>query len=102
MAKLEYNFEWNPKKAKLNIPKHGISFNEAATVFKDSNMVSIYDEGHSFYEDRWISIGLSEMGKLIVVCHTFIDIDKQNILIRVFSARKAIKTEKKQYEGYKK
>ena len=64
-------------------------------------MVSIYDHEHSDYEDRWISIGLSEMAKLIIVFHTFRDIDKLNTVIRVFSSRKATKIERKQYEGYK-
>ena len=59
-------------------------------------MVSIYDHEH-----RWISIGLSETGKLILVFHTFRDIDKLNTVIRLFSSRKATKTEIKQYEGYK-
>ena len=101
MDKFNYNFEWNPKKAISNLSKHSISFNEAATIFKDSNMISIFDYEHSDYEDRWISIGLSEMGKLLLVFHTFKDIDKLNTIIRVFSARKATKAERKQYEGIK-
>ena len=100
MSMLKYNFEWNPKKALSNISKHGILFSEAATIFRDPNMISIYDNEHSDYEDRWISIGLSEMGKLLIVFHTFRDIDKLSTAIRVFSSRKATKTERKQYEGY--
>ena len=102
MDKLNYNFEWNPKKAVSNLSKHSISFNEASTIFKDPNMVSIYDHEHSDYEDRWISIGLSEIGKFLVVSHTFRDIDKLNTVIRLFSTRKAKKQEIIQYEGYKK
>ncbi|RKX82833.1 MAG: BrnT family toxin [Spirochaetes bacterium] len=102
MLKYKYDFEWNHQKALSNISKHGISFNEAATVFKDPYMISIYDHDHSEYEDRWISIGLSEMGKLIVVFHTFREIDKLNTVIRLFSSRKATKAERKHYVGYKK
>ena len=102
MHNIEYTFEWNPNKASSNFSKHDISFEEAATIFKDSNIISIYDNEHSEYEDRWISIGLSETGKLLVVCHTFQEIDIKNIIIRIFSTRKATKTENKQYKGVKK
>ena len=65
-------------------------------------MISIYDHDHSDSEDRWISIGLSEMGKLIIVFHTFREIDKLNTAVRVFSSRKVTKTERKHYVEYKK
>ena len=100
MSKVKYNIEWSPKKALLNISKHDISFNEAATIFKDPNIVSIYDNEHSDFEDRWISIGLSETGKLILVFHTFRNIEKLSTTIRIFSSRRATKAERKQYEGY--
>ncbi len=95
---IEYFFEWNPKKATSNYSKHNVSFEEATTIFKDSNIVSIYDNSHSEYEDRWISIGLSEFGKLLIVCHTFREIDIKNSRIRIFSTRKATKAEINQYK----
>ena len=102
MNKFNYNFEWDPKKALSNLSKHSISFNEAATIFKDPKMVSIYDDSHSDYEERWVSIGLSGNGKLLVVSHTFRDVDKLNTVIRLFSTRKAMKQEIMEYEGDKK
>jgi uncharacterized DUF497 family protein len=55
---MNYDFEWNPNKAKSNIEKHKISFEDAASVFKDENAISIYDEEHSLEEDRWVTIGM--------------------------------------------
>ncbi len=78
-----YKFEWNNKKAASNKAKHKISFQEAATIFKDRNALSIYDQEHSVHEDRWITLGLSNNGKLIVVTHTFIEIDNETNVIRV-------------------
>lgn len=68
---MEVNFEWDPKKARLNRQKHRISFEQAATVFRDPRAVSLYDEGHGTPEDRWITLGLSDGRGLLVVCHTF-------------------------------
>ena len=94
-----YKFEWNNNKSATNKVKHKISFHEAATVFKDRNALSIYDNEHSDQEDRWVTLGLSNNGKLIVVSHTFLDIDKETNLIRVISARKATKKEIEQYNA---
>ena len=57
---MDYIFEWDPDKAQQNKKKHGISFEQAATVFTDPNAISLYDTGHSKDEDRWITLGLSE------------------------------------------
>ncbi|MFO7910845.1 MAG: BrnT family toxin [Desulfotignum sp.] len=57
---LHYNFEWNPVKGGENQHKHGVAFDEAATVFRDSNALSIFDSDHSESEERWITMGLSE------------------------------------------
>ena len=94
-----YNFEWDPEKATSNHDKHGISFEEAATVFRDPIALSIYDDEHSENEERWITIGISNTGRLIVVCHTFQKHDKNTVSIRIFSSRKATKRETKQYKG---
>ena len=95
---MNYNFEWDPDKAKKNQIKHKISFERSATIFNDPNTLSIYDNEHSINEDRWISLGIDNGGVLIVVCHTFVQIDDNNISIRIISARKANKKEINQYK----
>lgn len=92
-----YNFEWDPKKANTNRLKHKINFEDAATVFKDPRALTIYDQTHSEYEDRWITLGLTSNGSLLVVCHTFDEIDNELTIIRIISSRKATKKEKEQY-----
>lgn len=94
---MEFNFEWDPKKARSNKQKHRISFEQAATVFRDPRAASIYDEGHSEPEDRWITLGLSENGGVLVVCHTFKQIDPTTVQIRIISSRKATRREIRQY-----
>ncbi len=86
-------FEWNPEKEKNNIKKHGISFHEAATVLEDELSVTFPDPDHSFFEHRSLTIGLSKKGNLLVVVHT----DRSNA-IRMITARKATKKERKFYE----
>jgi hypothetical protein len=63
-------FEWNPDKAKLNLEKHGVSFQEASTVFKDSLSITFPDPDHSVRENRCVIIGISQFGQLLVVAHT--------------------------------
>lgn len=94
---INYNFEWDIDKAKLNISKHGVSFREAASVFKDTMALSMYDNSHSDQEERWITLGISENGRLLVVCHTFKQFSDENVNIRIYSSRKATKKEIKQY-----
>lgn len=88
------------KKAVSNLQKHGVSFEEAATVFSDSNQISIYDDLHSGSEDRWITLGISAKGKLLVVCHTFFleNRKEKQVTIRLISSRKAVKKEAYQYK----
>ena len=97
---INYNFEWDPNKARSNQVKHGISFEETATAFRDPQALSIFDDEHSSNEDRWITIGISNAGRLVVVCHTFQkkEEEESNVAIRVFSSRKANKKETKQYK----
>lgn len=95
---MQYNFEWDPNKANLNILKHGVSFERAASIFLDPRAVSIPDEEHSHYEERWITAGIDRTGILVVVCHTFNQNTDEAVRIRIFSARKATKKESKQYQ----
>ena len=94
---MKYIFEWDFNKAKININKHKISFEDATTVFKDKNMISIFDEKHSEYEDRWITIGMDSNTRTLVVVHTFVSIDNDKTKIRIISARRATKNEEKVY-----
>jgi uncharacterized protein len=86
-------FEWNPDKADLNLRKHNISFHEATTVFNDSLSVTFPDPDHSIGEERYVIIGISELGKLLIVSHT----DREN-RIRIISSRTANRQEKRFYE----
>ncbi len=94
---MQYNFEWDPKKAKINRKKHRVSFEHAATIFKDPKAISIYDREHSHKEDRWITMGLTANSSLLVVHHTYEQIYENTVIIRLISSRKATKNEKKQY-----
>jgi uncharacterized DUF497 family protein len=86
-------FEWNLKKAALNLSKHGVSFQEALTVFADPLAKIFDDESHSLGEQREIIIGHSVNQKLLLVCFT-----AEGESIRIFSAREATKRERKDYE----
>jgi uncharacterized DUF497 family protein len=86
-------FEWDSKKAKLNLKKHGVSFEEAATALKDPLAATGADPDHSITENRYITFGVSEKGRLLVVSHT-----EKGENIRIISARKAGKGERELYE----
>jgi uncharacterized DUF497 family protein len=94
---VNYNFEWDPVKAKENLDKHGVAFEEAATVFKDPKAISIFDPDHSESEDRWITMGISEKGKVLIVAHTFREEREDAVTIRIISSRKATRRETKTY-----
>ncbi len=79
------------------LKKHGVSFEESATVFKDPNALSLFDSDHSENEDRWITLGLSEKARLLVVIHTFLEKMDGTIIIRIISSRKATKQESLTY-----
>jgi uncharacterized DUF497 family protein len=96
---MQYNFEWDAGKAKANIVKHGVSFEHAAMVFKDARAITVFDDGHSEAEDRWITIGITAKGSIIVVSHTYKEIEKETAIIRIISGRKATKKEREQYAG---
>ena len=87
-------FEWDTAKNRINITKHGISFEEAKSVFYDENALVINDPDHSINEDRFIILGFSRNARLLVVCHCYKESDT---IIRIISARKATKTESEKY-----
>jgi uncharacterized DUF497 family protein len=86
-------FEWDPAKAAENVAKHGVSFQEAATIFRDPLSATGADPDHSFDEDRFITFGMSTSGRLLVVSHT----DRDDT-IRIVSARQVTAGERKIYE----
>ena len=95
---MRYDFEWDSRKAKGNFRKHRISFERAAAIFRDPNILSIPDEEHSETEERWLTMGLDENGILLVIFHKFENLSAAVCRIRIISARKATKTEETQYE----
>ncbi len=91
-------FVWDDNKAEINLRKHGVSFEEASTVFEDYDALQIFDPDHSEDEDRFIMLGMSSALRLLVVCHCYRDSDEQ---IRIISARKATKNETSTYNRRK-
>ncbi len=94
---MEFIFEWDVGKAQSNLRRHGISFEEAKTVFNDPLLLTFPDDFHSETEDRLISIGYSGSVRLLLVIHTERDQDNE-LLIRIISSRKATPSERKTYE----
>jgi len=90
----DLRFEWGEKKNILNKKKHGISFEEAQTVFADENALLIHDPDHSVGENRFVLLGLSLKLRVLVVCHCY---QKSDTFIRIISARKATRLEQEQY-----
>ncbi|MCC5637997.1 BrnT family toxin [Nostoc sp. CHAB 5844] len=86
-------FEWNSDKAMLNLEKHGVFFQEAATVFNDPLSITFPEPDHSIGESRYVIIGLSGFGQLLVVAHS-----DRGEKVRIISARKATRQERRFYE----
>jgi uncharacterized DUF497 family protein len=86
-------FQWDPRKATKNLARHGITFREASTVFGDPLASTILDPDHSVHEARFLTIGRSTAGRLVVVSHT----DREDE-VRIISARPGTRVEKKRYE----
>jgi len=86
-------FEWDPEKAAANIRRRRVSFNEAATVLEDPLSTTFPDEAHSKDEMRFVTVGVSQRGRLLVVAHT-----ERNDTIRIISARRATRRERAFYE----
>ncbi len=92
----ELRFEWDENKNHTNKTKHGVSFEEATSVFYDENALVISDPEHSAEEERFIILGMSSRANLLIVCHCYREAD---MVIRIISARKATKNEEKAYQG---
>jgi uncharacterized protein len=94
----ELIFEWDAKKARKNLRKHRIGFDEAKTVFSDPIVLTYPDESHSEPEERYISIGLSARSRVLLVVHTERYRNTTGWVIRIISCRKATSLERKAYE----
>jgi uncharacterized protein len=89
---MEHRFEWNDAKARTNLKKHDVDFREASTIFDDPLFITFLDKEHSIGEERYITIGLSNKQRLLMVAHT-----ERGNKIRIISARKATQNEEKFY-----
>jgi len=90
----EIRFEWDSAKAEENLRKHGVSFEEALTVFYDDFAIEFYDDTHSQWEDRFLLLGYTSQLRLMMVCHCYRESDS---VIRIISARKPTANEAKYY-----
>src|SRR3989338_4237817 len=90
----EIRFTWDKEKAIINKKKHGVSFEEAQTVFYDDHALEFFDPDHSDKENRFVILGMSFTARVLVVCHC---VKEEGAVIRIISARKATKSETKNY-----
>ena len=93
----ETTFSWDGRKARENLRKHGVSFEEAATAFSDENARLMHNPEHSEIEDRFVLLGFSSKLRILIVCHVYRQDEKE---IRIISARKADRNERKQYGSF--
>ncbi len=91
-------FRWDAAKARANLRKHGVSFAEARTLFGDVLLYTVPDEWHSDVEDRYVSIGLSNRGRVLIAVHTEEMQPGNTVIIRIISCRKATRLEQRTYE----
>ena len=91
----ELTFEWDERKAQANRKKHGVTFEEAKTVFYDEEALRMADPEHSHAEDRFMILGMSASLRILTVCHCYREDDE---VIRIILARKASASERRQYE----
>lgn len=89
-----YYFDWDENKNRINLEKHGITFEEASTVFFDDRAILFDDPEHSMDEDRFLLLGMSETAKVCIVCHCYRESDT---VIRIISARQATRKEEQRY-----
>lgn len=89
-----FYFDWDENKNRINLEKHGITFEEASTVFFDDRAILFDDPEHSIDEDRFLLLGMSETAKVCIVCHCYRESDT---VIRIISARQATRKEEQRY-----
>jgi len=91
--------EWDPQKDQSNQQKHGISFTEAAKIFQDPLHLSVLDHRFSYFEERWITVGLHNNRGILVVAHLYFELSGEEV-VRIISAREATTNERNQYEKF--
>lgn len=97
MADLAYDFEWDAHKADTNLKKHGVTFEQAASVFLDTLSLTVFDGAHSQHEERWFTLGHTVGGLLLAVAHTYQSTSSNSARIRIISAQPATKQERRFY-----
>lgn len=90
-------FDWDFAKAESNVRKHGVAFTEAQTVFGDPGAITVFDQEHSVQEERFVTLGLSVIGRLVVVVHTEREDEQGNEVWWLISARRATRREERDY-----
>ena len=99
MSDTVYDFQWDAVKAASNAVKHGVTFEQAATVFLDPLALTVFDEAHSQDEERWWSLGYDANGVLLLVAHTYQATGPTSASVRLISARPATRRERLFYEN---
>lgn len=94
---MRIDFDWDSAKATSNAAKHGVTFEAAMTIFNDSLALSALDQDSSASEERWITLGEAAGGQLLVVVHTWNDVDPDRPIIRIISARRPTAGEAREY-----
>jgi uncharacterized protein len=98
MNSVQLDIAWDAVKAQTNLAKHGVGFEQAATVLQDALALTVFDIAHSEYEERWFTLGLSGEGKLLALSHTYQHTGPLDVTVRIISARPATRRERQQYE----
>ena len=95
---IAFDFEWDATKARSNADKHGVTFDQAATVWGDTLALTVFDPAHSQYEERWFTLGHDADGALLAVSHTYQATGPASAQVRITSARPETKRERRFYE----
>ena len=95
---MRYELDWDPIKAASNLAKHRVSFDEAMTLFADPLAISELDDGSRALEERWITVGASRVGRLLLIVHTAVNVSTEVLAIRIISAREPTRSEMRRYQ----
>jgi uncharacterized DUF497 family protein len=95
---MQFEFDWDPAKAESNRLKHGVSFEDAMGAFGDPLALSLLDNVSGQGEERWVTIGRTPAGNLLLVVHTYVELSVERAAIRIISARRPTRREVRQYE----
>ena len=95
---MNLDFEWDAVKAATNQVKHGVTFEQASSVWQDALALTVFDADHSEFEERWFTLGTNNTGALLAVSHTFTVTGPLHARVRLISARPATRNERKYYQ----